>query len=178
MPGQEKPDAAAVAMYDAQVRQAWTRRALSDGTRLKLGRVNEEQMFVITPTSTFAVVATRSGWRRCEDGSEQRATATNIKGIIPNAGGHTHPLGRNADIMADIPGPEDGRMARATGKPAYVIGRRRAFSIQELAQAVFQVRVIAGPKFSRSEEAAITALQAKWNQHGGGTGVQCRFDSD
>lgn len=57
------------AVYDAHVRQAWTKRALSDGTKLKLGRVDQEQMFAVTLTETIAVVATRSGWRYCADGS-------------------------------------------------------------------------------------------------------------
>ena len=170
-------DAATVALYDAQVRAAWARHALSDGTKLNVGRINEEQMFAITPTGTFAVVATRSGWQKCDDGSEQRFTVTNTRAIIPNAGGHTHPLGRNGDILADMPGPEDGMMARATGKPAYVIARRRAFSITETTPDRFDVRVIAGAKFSKSEEARIQALQIKWAQHGGGSGVQCHVIS-
>lgn len=173
-----KAAAATVELYDAQVRLAWAKRKLSDGTRLDVGLVDMEQMFAVTPTGTFAVVATSAGWRRCDDGSEQRATVANLKAFVSNAGGHTHPLGRNADILADLPGPEDGRMARATGKPAYVIARRRAFSIREAATNVFDVRVIAGSKFSKAEQARIEALKAKWNQHGGGSGVQCRFDPD
>lgn len=172
------PDHATTALHDAQVRLAWTRRALSDGTRLDLGRSDKEQMFAVTPTGTFAVIATRSGWRRCEDGSEQRATIANLGAVLPNAGGHTHPLGRNADILADMPGPEDGRMARATGKPAYVISKRRVFAIQETTPNVFDVRVIAGAKFSRSEQAKIKALQIEWGRHGGGAGVKCIFVPD
>lgn len=69
-------------------------------------------------------------------------------------------------------------MARATGKPAYVISRRRAFPIREIAPNTSDVRVIAGAKFSRSEQARIRALQVSWNQHGGGSGVQCHFEPD
>ena len=166
------------AIYDAQVRAAWTRHALSDGTKLNVGRIDQEQMFAITPTGTYAVVAKRGGWKRCDDGSAQRATVTNIGAILPNGGGHTHPLGRNGDILADLPGPEDGRMARATGKPAYVISRRRAFAIQETAPNVFDVRVIAGAKFSKSDQGRIKALQIEWNKHGGGSGVVCHFEPD
>lgn len=176
MPGNMDP--ATTPLYDAQVSAAWTRRALSDGTKLDVGRIDREQMFAITPTGTFAVVATRAGWRRCDDGSEARATVANIRGIIPNAGGHTHPLGRNSDILADLPGPEDGMMAKATGKPAYVISRRRAFSICETAPNVFDVKLIAGAKFSKSEQAANTNLEAAWAKHGGGSGVVCRFVPD
>lgn len=124
-------DAATVALYDAQVAAAWSKHALSDGTKLNVGMTDKEQMFGVMPTGTFAVVSKRAGWKRCEDGSAQRATITNTNAILPNAGGHTHPLGRDGDIVAELPGPEDGRMARATGKPAYVISRRRAFSIRE-----------------------------------------------
>lgn len=91
-------DAATVALYDAQVRAAWARHALSDGTKLNVGRIDEEQMFAITPTGTFPVVATRSGWQKCDDGSERRFTITNTRAIIPNAGGHTH-LGRDGSIL-------------------------------------------------------------------------------
>lgn len=176
MPGNMDP--ATTPLYDAQVSAAWTRRALSDGTKLDVGRIDREQMFAITPTGTFAVVATRAGWRRCDDGSEARATVTNIRGIIPNAGGHTHPLGRNSDIVADLPGPEDGMMAKATGKPAYVISRRRAFAIEESSPDNFTVRVVAGADFSRSERVKIQAIVATWNKHGGGSGAQCQFIPD
>lgn len=172
------PDAATVALYDAQVRAAWIRQALSDGTKLNLGRVNGEQMFAVTTTGTSAVVAKRAGWYKCADGSEARATITNTSAIIPNAGGHTHPLGRNSDILADMPGPEDGVMAKATGKPAYVISRRRAFSICETAPNVFDVKLIGGAKFSKSEQAQNANLAAAWSKHGGGSGVVCRFVPD
>lgn len=167
-------DAATVALYDAQVRAAWARHALSDGTKLNVGRIDEEQMFAITPTGTFPVVATRSGWQKCDDGSERRFTITNTRAIIPNAGGHTHPLGRDGSILADLPGPEDGKMAMATGKTAYVISRRRAFAISP---NTFDVRVIAGAKFSKSDEDRIRALQVEWTRHTGGSGVQCHIVS-
>lgn len=172
------PDDALAAMADAQVRAAWSRKALSDGTKLNLGRVDEEQMFAVTPTGTFAVVATMAGWQRCDNGTERRATITNTKAIVPNAGGHTHPVGRSADIVADLPGPEDGRMARVTRKPAYVISRRRAFSIRETRPNVFDVAVLAGVKFSKAEQSKIQALQLEWNKHGGGSGVKCQFVPD
>lgn len=171
-------DTASVLLYDAQVRTAWIRQALSDGTKLNLGRTNEEQMFAVTTTGTFAVVAKRAGWYKCADGSEARATVTNIGAIVPNAGGHTHPIGRKADILSDMPGPEDGRMARATGKPAYVISRRRAFSIRETARNGFEVVVIEGAKFTQQEQVKIAALQVEWNKHGGGSGVICQFVPD
>lgn len=171
-------DAATITLYNAQVRAAWARRALSDGTKLNVGRTDEEQMFIVTTTGTVAVVAKRAGWYKCTDGSEARATVTNLGAIMPNAGGHTHPLGRNSDILADMPGPEDGRMAKQTGKPAYVISRRRAFSICETAPDVYDVKLIAGAQFSRSELAKVAELEAAWSRHSGGSGVVCRFTPD
>ena len=69
-------------------------------------------------------------------------------------------------------------MARATGKAAYVISRQRAFSIRETIPNVFDVRVIAGAKFSKSEQKTIVALQINWAQNAGGSGVQCHFTPD
>ena len=174
----DSTDPATVALYDAQVGAAWIMQKLSDGTKLQLGHTNNEQMFAVTTSGTFAVAATQAGWYKCVDGSEARATIPNMKGIIPNAGGHTHPLGRNSDIIADMPGPEDGRMARATGKPAYVISRRRAFSIRETTPNAFDVKLIAGAQFSKSELARVAELQVAWSRHGGGTGVVCHFIPD
>lgn len=171
-------DPATVALYDGQVRAAWAGRALSDGTKLNLGRTDHEQMFAVTVTGTFPVVVTQEGWRRCDDGTQQRATKTNLGLIVPRAGGHTHPLGRNSDIIAEMPGEEDGIMARVTGKPAYVISRRRAFAVEEPSPNSFTIRVVAGPDFSRSERGRIQAIVATWNKHGGGGGARCEFTPD
>lgn len=173
-----KTDAATVAQYDAQVQTAWIRQALSDGTKLNLGRTDHEQMFAVTVMGTAPVMITQEGWRRCDDGTQQRATKTNLGLILPRAGGHTHPLGRNADIIADMPGEEDGVMARVTGKPAYVISRRRAFAVEESGPANFTVRVVAGKGFSSSERDRIQTLVATWNKHGGGGGARCQFTPD
>ncbi len=151
---------------------------LSDGTKLKLGSVDNEQLFAVTPTGTVAVNATQSGWQRCSDGSERRLTGTKIAAILANAGGHMLPLGRASDILADMPGPEDANMAVVTRKPAYVISARRAFAIEQTGQNSFNVRVIAGAKFSRSEQATIAAQQERWARHEGGSGVQCHFVPD
>lgn len=151
---------------------------MSDGTKLKLGNVDNEQLFAVTLTGTVAVNETQSGWQRCSDGSQRRFTITKMAAILPNAGGHTHPLGRLSDIVADMPGPEDGRMAVITHKPAYVISQRRAFVIEQVTPGTFNVRVIAGAKFSRSEQSVIAKQQTSWVRHGGGSGVQCHFVPD
>lgn len=171
-------DLATVAFYDAQVQAAWIRQALSDGTKLDVGRTNHEQIFAVTVTGTFPVKITQEGWRRCDDGTQQRATKTNLGLILPRAGGHTHPLGRNSDIVADMPGEEDGVMAKVTEKPAYVISRRRAFAVEETGPDSFAVRVVAGHDFSRSERGRIQSLVATWNKHGGGSGARCVFTPD
>lgn len=171
-------DPATVALYDAHVRQAWTKQQLSDGTRLNLGRTNQEQLFAITTTGTFAVMATRQGWQRCSDGSVDRATVTSQSAVLPNAGGHTHPLGRDGDIVADLPGKEDGRMAKLTGKPAYVISRRRVFAVEEVGPDNFAVRVVAGAAFTRAERSVIAQRIRGWNANQGGGGVQCQFIPD
>ena len=172
------PDTSVTAAYDSQVRDAWIRRALSDGTRLDLGHSDKEQMFAVTLTGTKAVVATKRGWRKCEDGSEARVTVTAIASVIPNAGGHTHPLGRASDIRADMPGPEDGAMTYATGKSSYVISRRRAFAIDRDAHGQFAVRVIAGKPFGGSELAEIASQTRQWGQNKGGSGLRCEFRPD
>ena len=168
-------DDTSVAAYDAQVKLAWIRRMLSDGTKLDLGMTDHEQMFAVTQTGTFAVIATRSGWQRCEDGSQDRVTVTNIAGIIPNAGGHTHPLGRASDFRADMPGPEDGYMAFATGKAAYVISRRRAFAIEVGQGGDFHTRILAGTPFGRAEQAELAKLEKGWKLNRGGSGLKCQF---
>lgn len=171
-------DPATVALYDAQVRAAWAGHALSDGTKLDLGHTDHEQMFAVTVTGTFPVKVTQEGWRRCDDGTQQRATKTNLGLILPRAGGHTHPLGRKSDIIAAMPGEEDGVMARVTGKPAYVISRHRAFAVEEPSPNSFTVRVVAGHDFSRGERGRIQSLVANWNKHGGGGGARCEFIPD
>ncbi len=172
------PDDPKGPIYDAQVRQAWTRQKLSDGTMLNLGNVDREQFFAVTLTGTVAVNETQSGWQRCSDGSERRYTITKLTAFGANPGGHTHPIGRMSDIVADIPGPEDGRMATLTKQTAYVISRRRAFAIEQSAPGFFTTRLIAGAKFSKSEQATVARQQVRWSQHGGGSGVQCQFVPD
>ncbi len=164
------------ATLDVQVRNAWTTRRLSDGTRLNLGATKDEQGFAVNGTGTRAVATRRAGWQLCEDGSERRATVLNLQDILPDAGGHTHPLGQSGEIVAGIPGDEDGQMAARTGKPAYVISAIRAFAIQK--QDSFEVRSIAGRPFPRQGRSLIARRVETWGANQGGSGVACRFTPD
>lgn len=173
--GGAEPDKLA---YDAQVRAAWASKRLSDSTRLNTGRVDQEQLFATTPTRTYAVAATRRGWRKCADGSEQRVTVTNLGAVAPNAGGHTHPIGKAGDILAELLGPDDGAMARATGKPAYVISRRRAFAVERTPAGIFSIRVVAGAAFSKRELKVLDEQTRLWARTRGVGDVTCQFIAD
>ncbi len=96
------------AAYHAQVRDAWIRHALSDGTKLDLGHSDREQMFAVTLTGTKAVVATKRGWRKCEDGSETRVTATNIASVIPMREATPTRLGARLTFALIYPAPKMG----------------------------------------------------------------------
>lgn len=158
---------------DTHVVAAWNSRQLSDGTPLNLGRINAEQGFIVTPEGTAAILVTRAGRQVCADGSERLATSLNLSAIRPHAGGHTHPQGRSGDVSG-LPGPEDGRMAAATGRPAYVISQRGAFAI-EAQGGSYSVRQLAGALLSVTERGEIARLISSWNQNGGGSGVRCTF---
>lgn len=158
---------------DAHVVTAWNDRQLSDGTPLNLGRTNAEQGFIVTPEGTAAISVTRAGRQVCSDGSERLATSLNLSAIRPHAGGHTHPQGRSGDVSG-LPGPEDGRMAAATGRPAYVISQRGAFAI-ETQSGGYSVRQLAGAPLSVTERGEVARLISSWNQNGGGSGVRCTF---
>ena len=164
------------AALDGHVRMAWTTRRLSDGTALNLGATNDEQGFAVGPAGTRAVETKRAGWQRCADGSQRRATVLDLREINPDAGGHTHPLGTLRDIVADVPGDEDGQMAARTGKPAYIISAVRAFAVER--REGFVVRLIAGRPFTRSERSLIARRTETWGANQGGSGVACRFIPD
>ena len=164
------------AALDAQVRQAWLTRKLTDGTKLNLGAVDQEQTFKITPTGTFFVKPKETGTQICVDGSERSYAIVDFAKIAPDAGGHTHPQGKYGAISS-LPGPDDGRMAVRMGKPAYVISKSRAFAIESIA-GVFDVRVVAGSKLGSAEKAKIALRIKTWGSFGGGSGVQCTFHPD
>lgn len=161
---------------DAQVRRAWQRRKLSDGTRLDLEGADLEQTFKVAPSGTFIVPPRERGNYHCTNGVNGPYAKVDTAKIIPDAGGHTHPEGKYG-LISSLPGPEDGKMAMQTGKPAYIISTRRAFAI-ELVAGSFNVRVVAGAKLSRGEQRDVVLTTGRWNLNGGGSGVQCTFVPD
>jgi hypothetical protein len=165
------------AQVDANVKIAWENKRLTDGTKLDLGRTDQEQGFVVKPEGTFAVNFKQFGTQICNDGSERRAGVLNTADIKPYAGGHTHPKGKTGDIVG-LPGPEDGQMAAKTAMPAYVISAKRAYAIEKNADGGFTVRVVAGENLSPREKGDIQRSVEKWNLNNGGSGVQCRFIPD
>ena len=165
------------ALLDVNVKIAWENKRLTDGTRLNLGRTDQEQGFIVKPEGTFAVDFRQSGTQKCDDGSERRVGILNTADIKPHAGGHTHPKGKTGDIVG-LPGPEDGQMAAKTGMPAYVISAKRAYGIEKSADGAFTVRVIAGESLSPREKGDIQRSVEKWNLNNGGSGTQCRFIPD
>ena len=165
------------AQLDANVKMAWENKRLTDGTKLNLGRTDQEQGFVVKPEGTFAINFKQSGTQICNDGSERRVGVLNTADIKPHAGGHTHPKGKTGDIVG-LPGPEDGQMAAKTGMPAYVISAKRAYAIEKNTDGVFTVRVIAGENLSPREKGDIQRSVEKWNLNNGGSGAQCRFIPD
>jgi hypothetical protein len=157
---------------DQQVIDAWNTKRLDDGTRLNLGLTDREQAFVVRDTGIFPI-AMQTGTQRCEDGSERVAGRMNLSAIGADSGGHTHPRGRENDVSA-LPGPEDGRLARATGDTAYVISQRGAFAIDHDGQQ-FNVRLLVGKPLSAIEQGEIARTIGGWNANNGGSGVQCTF---
>lgn len=167
------PSTDSTARMDAHVVEAWHSRELTDGTSLDLGRTDREQGFVVREDGTYPVDISRSGIQRCDDGSERLANVINVGAIRPNAGGHTHPRGRDGDVSG-LPGPEDGVMARVTSQPAYVISSRGAFAIEHGPEG-FTIRQLAGTPLSSVEKGEMSRLIDAWNQHGGGSGARCTF---
>ena len=163
-----------IIQLDANIKIVWENKRLTDGTKLNLGRTDQEQGFVVKPEGTFAANFKQSGTQICNDGSERRAGILNTADIKPHAGGHTHPKGTTGDIVG-LPGPEDGQMAAKTGMPAHVISAKRAYAIEKNADGAFTVRVVAGENLSPREKGDIQRSVEKWNLNNGGSGAQCRF---
>lgn len=164
------------AALDAQVRQAWLAKRLSDGTKLNLGDVELEQTFKVTPMGTQIVQPDETGHYRCTDGAEGPYAKINFTKISPHAGGHTHPEGKYGRISS-LPGREDGRMAIVTGQPAYIISKSRALVI-ERNDALFTVRVIAGSKLTRQEKKDLALTTQRWSLNGSGSGGKCTYVPD
>lgn len=149
-------------------------RQLSDGTPLNLGRTENEQGFRVTEGGIFAYPLKNQRTQICEDGSSRRVATFDVASLDGASGGHTHPQGVDGTIIG-LPGPEDGRVARASGRPAYVISRRGAFRVQQTADG-FEVGLLDGAQLSRAEQADVLDTIEAWNANNGGSGQRCRLE--
>ena len=127
----------------------WLSRPRETAFRVNLDGVKEVD---ITRTETIQCPDGRTVERNVLDRSAFNGAA---------AGGHTHPKGYD-----DAPGPEDGNLAAATGKPAYIITNSGVVAIEEVGGS-FRARLIQG-KWGTSR----SAVQRRVNQYNssGGTG--------
>lgn len=160
------------AARDQQVLDAWASRRLDDGTRLSLGRTDREQAFVVRETGIYSLPM-QTGTQICSDGSTRVGGRMNLQAISNDSGGHTHPQGAFGDVVG-LPGPEDGRLALATGDTAYVISSRGAFAIDHDGQG-FQIRQLAGRPLSAVEQGDMNRTISTWNSNSGGSGLRCTF---
>lgn len=152
-------------------------RTMTDGTRVNLGRTDDEQGFRVSKDGMYSRPITKKGTQRCDDGSERQAGALNVGGLAAGeSAGRTHPQGASGNLSG-LPGPEDGLVAAATGKPAYVISSRGAFAIDPTS-AGFRVRQLAGRRLSGGERSQVRDLVQAWNQNSGGSGQKCTFTPD
>ena len=152
-------------------------KKMTDGTRINLGRTDNEQGFRVTKDSIVSKPLTQKGWQKCDDGSSRRAGKLDVSGLSEGEhAGHTHPQGSDGRISG-VPGPEDGQVAAVTGKTAYVISSRGAFAV-ESTNGGFRIRQIAGGKLSSDEISQMQNQIEAWNQNNGGSGRKCTFTPD
>ena len=150
----------------AQVKTASDSGKLSDGTKLNLSG-NSEVGFKASEDGTSSNPM-QPVCQRCSDGSTREGGKFNAKNLGANeSGGHTH----NSTVKG-LPGPEDGRLAGATGKSAYVISERGAFSVEKT-DVGDRTRIIDGASPTTSERASMRSTVDGWNQNQGGSGVSC-----
>lgn len=148
---------------DGQVRSASRSGSLSDGTKLDFR--GQEQGFKASADGTASNPMTTS-CQSCSDGSVREVGSYNLRALGPEeSGGHTHTV-----RTSGLPGPEDGRMADATDRTAYVISPRGAYGI-ERTEVGFRVRVLDGTRLTPGERNAIRSTIDSWNQNQGGSGV-------
>ena len=153
---------------DAQVRVASRTDRLSDGTELVLSG-EKEQGFGVSADGTRSVDLSEQICMKCSDGSKRTVGTFNLSKLKSDeSGGHTHNSG-----LDPLPGPEDGGMARVTGKTAYQISQRGAFAI-ERTDVGYRVRLVEGQRLTPEERRAIRETVDAWNQNQGGSGVSCK----
>lgn len=151
---------------DGQVKMASDNRSLSDGTKLDFSK--QEQGFKASADGTSSNPMQQI-CQKCSDGSTREGGIFNVRALgADESGGHTH-----TSRLSGLPGPEDGSLARATGKSAYVISERGAFSIEKT-DVGYRIRVIDGARPSTSERSEMRSTINGWNQHQGGSGVSCQ----
>lgn len=154
---------------DSQVRTASRNNALSDGTKLNFN--GQEQGLKASADGT-ASNPMQPICQRCADGSTREGGVFNVRALGPDeSGGHTH-----TNRLSGLPGPEDGSLARATDKSAYVISERGAFSIEKT-DVGYRIRVIDGARPTSGERSQMRSTIDGWNQHQGGSGVSCTTTS-
>lgn len=154
---------------DSQVRTASRNNALSDGTKLNFN--GQEQGFKASADGT-ASNPMQTICQRCADGSTREGGLFNVRALgADESGGHTH-----NNRLSGLPGPEDGSLARATNKSAYVISGRGAFGIEKT-DVGYRIRVIDGSRPSSGERSQMRSTIDGWNQHQGGSGVLCTTTS-
>jgi hypothetical protein len=112
---------------------------------------------------------TKRGCAKCEGESGTRTTAQYDPNKLgaDESGGHTH-----SSLEKGLPGPEDGVMAKATNKTAYVISKRGAFAI-ERTDVGFRIRIIDGAAPNAQERRELRTLIDGFNKNSGGSGKTC-----
>jgi len=151
---------------DGRVRASSSSKRLSDGTILKLSGT-DEQGFAASEAGTRAEALTDRQCMKCSNGMTVDKSFFSTKNLGEDeSAGHTHYDG------LDIVGPEDGKMARATGRTAYVISSRGAFAVEKT-EVGFRVRQIAGEELDFRERASVQSRVDGWNQNNGNSGVSC-----
>ncbi|WAC64025.1 RHS repeat-associated core domain-containing protein [Pseudoxanthomonas sp. SL93] len=150
---------------DSQVKAASDSGRLSDGTKLDFS--GREQGFKASADGTSSNPM-QTGCAKCSDGSRRETGSYNKGALGPNeSGGHTH-----TNRTSGLPGPEDGRLANATDKSAYVISERGAFSVEKT-EVGYRIRTIDGAAPSSTERAKMRLIIDGWNQNQGGSGISC-----
>ena len=164
---QQGPVSSGQRSVDGQVKAASDKGRLSDGTRLNLAG-KKEQGFSASAEGTKSANLAGQRCVTCSDGKQRTSATFDASKLGPGeSGGHTH----NATVKP-LPGPEDGLMARATGKTAYVISERGAFAIEKT-ESGYRIRTIDGAAPSRTERAEMRSTIDGWNQNQGGSGISC-----
>lgn len=147
-------------------------RRLSDGTRINLGRTDQELGFRVDNGGTTAHEFIGPQKRQmCEDGNPRFVNTFNREGLGDGLLGHTHPRGREEPFDLLV-GPDDGIAPAVTGRPAYVMSSRGIFRVSRGPEG-FTVTMVEGRRLSRSEERRIIGRIQLWNANNGSAGKKC-----